>query len=150
MNKFMSRCLAAALSLLLCLSLLPTTAFAMGTQCPRCHHNTYEYTYYGATCQSPAQGGYACSDCKYSVLYTYGTKLGSHNYVDGECTVCGEKDPDYVAPVEPEKPVCTGKAGCTAETHKGTCPENPINKCSGIATCTAAIHSADCRSLLYK
>ena len=26
-----------------------------------------------------------------------------HDYVDGVCTVCGEKDPDYVAPEEPEK-----------------------------------------------
>ena len=26
-----------------------------------------------------------------------------HDYVDGVCTACGEKDPDYVAPEEPEK-----------------------------------------------
>ena len=26
-----------------------------------------------------------------------------HDYVDGVCTVCGEKDPDYVAPEDPEK-----------------------------------------------
>ena len=26
-----------------------------------------------------------------------------HDYVDGVCTVCGEKDPDYVAPEEPKK-----------------------------------------------
>lgn len=26
-----------------------------------------------------------------------------HDYVDGVCTVCGEKDPDYVTPEEPEK-----------------------------------------------
>ena len=25
-----------------------------------------------------------------------------HDYVDGVCTVCGEKDPDYVAPEEPK------------------------------------------------
>lgn len=27
-----------------------------------------------------------------------------HNYENGICTVCGDKDPNYVPPVDPQKP----------------------------------------------
>lgn len=30
--------------------------------------------------------------------------LTTHSYVEGACTVCGEGDPDYVAPTDPTEP----------------------------------------------
>ncbi|MBM6675697.1 hypothetical protein H6A07_02915 [Olsenella uli] len=54
-----------------------------------------------------------CSECGALFSDDGGTTLVSaddlsvpalgHDYVDGVCTVCGEKDPDYVAPEDPEK-----------------------------------------------
>lgn len=36
-------------------------------------------------------------------------KALGHDYEDGKCTVCGEKDPDYVQPTDPEGPDQTGE-----------------------------------------
>ena len=36
-------------------------------------------------------------------------KALGHDYQDGKCTVCGEKDPDYVQPTDPEGPDQTGE-----------------------------------------
>ncbi len=50
------------------------------------------HTWVDATCAAPK----TCSVCS----ATEGDALG-HKFVDGECS-CGEKDPDYVAPIEPQ------------------------------------------------
>lgn len=66
------------------------------------------------TCTSEGAVEYwTCSECGALFSDSAGTTLVSsdslsvpapgHDYVDGVCTVCGEKDPDYVAPEEPEK-----------------------------------------------
>ena len=61
----------------------------------------HEHTWVDATCTAPK----TCSECG----ATEGEALG-HTFVDGECTVCGEKDPnavdpDPVDPVDPADPV---------------------------------------------
>ena len=66
------------------------------------------------TCTSEGAVEYwTCSECGALFSDSAGTTLVSsdslsvpalgHDYVDGVCAVCGEKDPDYVAPEEPEK-----------------------------------------------
>lgn len=67
-----------------------------------------------STCTSEGAVEYwTCSECGALFSDSAGTTLVSsdslsvpalgHDYVDGVCTVCGEKNPDYVAPEEPEK-----------------------------------------------
>ena len=67
-----------------------------------------------STCTSEGAVEYwTCSECGALFSDSAGTTLVSsdslsvpalgHDYVDGVCAVCGEKDPDYVAPEEPEK-----------------------------------------------
>ena len=49
------------------------------------------------------EGGYTtyiCELCGYSYQAKYEDALG-HTFVDGTCSICGEADPDYEAPVEP-------------------------------------------------
>ena len=58
-----------------------------------------------ATCTEPGlTEGKKCAECgEILVPQTEVPALG-HNFKDGECTDCGEKDPDYVVPEEPVEP----------------------------------------------
>lgn len=55
-----------------------------------------------ATCETVGVRTYTCS-CGHS--YTEAIVATGHNYVDGTCTVCGAKDPDYIEPSNPTEPV---------------------------------------------
>ena len=70
---------------------------------------------------------YTLADGKYTetTLAAVTTAKTAHNYVNGVCSVCGEKDPNYVAPVEVTYTKVPAKAAtCTAtgniEYYKGS------------------------------
>lgn len=47
-----------------------------------------------ATCTTAGGTTYTCENCDHSYVET--TPATGHSYVKGTCTVCGEKDPDYI------------------------------------------------------
>ena len=49
----------------------------------------------GATCTADGYEGTVCKNCDYSEVTTI--KAEGHTYVDGECNVCGDIDPNYNA-----------------------------------------------------
>ena len=55
------------------------------------------------TCEDAGWEAYDECACGYSTYEE--TPATGHDYVDGVCTVCGAKDPDYVAPEDPDEPV---------------------------------------------
>ncbi|MBE6932307.1 MAG: hypothetical protein E7464_02865, partial [Ruminococcaceae bacterium] len=65
---------------------------------PPCEHS-YEAVVTDPTCTEGGYTTYTCSKCGESYVADETAKLG-HKYKDGICTVCGEKDPNYV-PDEP-------------------------------------------------
>ena len=57
-----------------------------------------------ATCEDNGYSGdEICVRCGEVIASGKVISALGHDYVDGVCTVCGEKDPDYVAPEEPKK-----------------------------------------------
>lgn len=54
-----------------------------------------------AACTAPGVEERTCASC--GDVESREIAATGHDYVDGVCTVCGEKDPDYVAPEDPEK-----------------------------------------------
>lgn len=54
-----------------------------------------------ASCTEPGVEGRMCASC--GATESREIAATGHDYVDGVCTACGEKDPDYVVPEEPEK-----------------------------------------------
>lgn len=78
-------------------------------------HEAREVPAKAATCTQDGNIGYwHCSDCgKYFAdadctqeitLEDTVVKAKGHNYEDGVCTVCGEKDPNWTEPTEPTQP----------------------------------------------
>jgi len=68
------------------------------------------------TCSEEGEAEYTCKKCGEVIKEPLGK--ASHNYgEDGKCTVCGEADPNYVAPVAPSEPV--------EEPAKELAPETP-------------------------
>lgn len=56
-----------------------------------------------ATCtEKGLTDGMKCSVCEKILVEQQPIDMLKHDYKDGECTVCQAKDPDYVAPTEPE------------------------------------------------
>ena len=63
------------------------------------HTHSYEAAVTVPTC---TEGGYTTYTCECGDSYVADeTEALGHDFVEGTCTRCGEKDPDYVAPVEP-------------------------------------------------
>ena len=63
------------------------------------HTHSYEAAVTDPTC---TEGGYTTYTCHCGDSYTADeTEALGHDFVEGTCTRCGEKDPDYVAPVVP-------------------------------------------------
>lgn len=54
-----------------------------------------------ATCTEPGVEGRACASC--GATESREIAATGHDFVDGACAVCGEKDPSFVTPDEPEK-----------------------------------------------
>ena len=62
------------------------------------NHTFEDGTHTAPTCTEDGFITYLCSYCDAeSVIIEEGTATG-HNYVNGHCTVCGERDPNYVYP----------------------------------------------------
>jgi len=90
---------------------------------PACQH-TYEK--YATLCEDPTcvkDGLYVekCSKCN-DIKYTVVKKLG-HNYVDGTCSRCGEKDPGYIIHTHSYEVYKEEKATCEDDGYV-------IKKCS--------------------
>ena len=63
------------------------------------HTHSYEAAVTVPTC---TEGGYTTYTCACGDSYTADeTEALGHDFAEGTCSRCGEKDPDYVAPVEP-------------------------------------------------
>ena len=63
------------------------------------HTHSYEAAVTVPTC---TEGGYTTYTCECGDSYTADeTEALGHDFAEGTCSRCGEKDPDYVAPVEP-------------------------------------------------
>ena len=60
---------------------------------PECTDHAYEAVVTEPTCIEQGYTTYTCSVCGHSYVDDYVDALG-HNYVDGACTRCGEKDPN--------------------------------------------------------
>lgn len=85
-----------------------------------------------ATCQQKGELTYTCNAS--GNTYSEETDFGGHNYAEGACLVCGEADPDDVAPgcdkctmVEGQHAadcitLCLGNYDCEALTHTRECP----------------------------
>ena len=58
------------------------------------HTHSYTETVTPATCSAQGYTTYTCSICGASYVTEYMSAL-DHNYVDGTCTRCGAKDPNY-------------------------------------------------------
>ena len=87
-------------------------------------HSYGEYVSDGnATCTADGTKTAKCANCdKTNTVADTGSKL-AHNYVDGECTECGEADPD--APVDPEDPCKNGHTwGAYTSNGDATCTAN--------------------------
>ena len=70
-----------------------------GGDTPECEHE-YTSTSTAPTCTDAGVITYTCTKCNAS--YTAeGDPATGHSFADGVCTVCGEKDPDYVDPNAP-------------------------------------------------
>lgn len=54
-----------------------------------------------ATCTEPGVEGRTCASC--GATESREIAATGHDFVDGACAVCGEKDPSFVTPDEPEK-----------------------------------------------
>lgn len=54
-----------------------------------------------ATCTEPGVEGRACASC--GATESREIAATGHDFVDGACAACGEKDPSFVTPDEPEK-----------------------------------------------
>lgn len=54
-----------------------------------------------ATCMEPGVEGRACASC--GATESREIAATGHDFVDGACAACGEKDPSFVTPDEPEK-----------------------------------------------
>lgn len=90
------------------------------TVVPATGHHAVKTEAKAATCTEDGNIAYwYCPDCgKYFAdeactqeitLESTVIKALGHDYEDGKCTVCGEKDPDYVQPTDPEGPDQTGE-----------------------------------------
>lgn len=90
------------------------------TVVPATGHHAVKTEAKAATCTKDGNIAYwYCPDCgKYFAdeactqeitLESTVIKALGHDYQDGKCTVCGEKDPDYVQPTDPEGPDQTGE-----------------------------------------
>ena len=69
-----------------------------------------------AACETPGEKQRTCS-C--GEVETESIPALEHAYEEGICTVCGEKDPDYVKPMEPTEPEPTEPEAPSAERISG-------------------------------
>ena len=85
-------------------------------------HNYVSQTTTPATCTKEGVRTSTCTVCNDS--YTTALPAKGHRYVDGECTVCGEKDPEYVPPSNPSNPTNPANPTNTSPTTP-TSPKTP-------------------------
>ena len=67
---------------------------------PTNHPHKFTAAVTDPTCTEQGFTTYTCDLCDYSYPAKYVDAWG-HDYTDGTCSICGEADPDYEAPVKP-------------------------------------------------
>jgi len=72
---------------------------------PALNHPNIQTTVVAPDCYNAGYTEYYCPDCKETFKHE-GDPATGHNFEDGACTECGEEDPDYVAPEQPEEEEC--------------------------------------------
>ena len=77
---------------------IPFEVVSGGVNVTPTHTHSYTAAVTQPTCTAQGYTTYTCS-CGDSYVDSYTKALG-HNYVNGACTRCGEKDPDYKPPVQ--------------------------------------------------
>lgn len=77
------------------------------------HTHSYNTSVTKPTCTEGGYTTYTCTICGDSYVADYVDALG-HDFVDGICSRCGAKDPNY-KPIEPDKP-CDGGASCPGKS----------------------------------
>ena len=79
------------------------TAMEKGKEIPMKEHTVVDVAAVEATCtEAGANAGTKCSVCGTVLSGCEKVDALGHKYENGVCTVCGEKDPNYVEPVAPE------------------------------------------------
>lgn len=79
------------------------TAMEKGKEIPMKEHTVVDVAAVEATCtEAGATAGTKCSVCGTVLSGCEKIDALGHKYENGVCTVCGEKDPNYVEPVAPE------------------------------------------------
>ena len=79
------------------------TAMEKGKEIPMKEHTVVDVAAVAATCtEAGATAGTKCSVCGTVLSGCEKIDALGHKYENGVCTVCGEKDPNYVEPVAPE------------------------------------------------
>ena len=85
------------------------------------------------TCKEAGIKTFTCTVCDDS--YTEEIEKNSeHSYTDGVCAVCGESDPDYVAPSDPETETTVPTDPGTEPTEPTEPVEKPLSFFEAIAT----------------
>lgn len=75
------------------------TAMEKGKEIPMKEHTSVDVEAVAATCTTDGMtAGTKCSVCDKVLTGCEVVKALGHDYKDGKCTRCGEKDPNYVAP----------------------------------------------------
>ena len=89
----------------------------------------HDYSYYiitYPTCTQPESFTYKCMSCNYQYSYINADALG-HNYKDGVCMRCGEKDPNHQASHTHSYAAAVTDPSCTAAgytTYTCSCGES--------------------------
>ncbi len=111
------------------------SGFTAGEHCTRCDHKVEQtvvdalghdmitHTEILPTCITDGvEAGGECTRCDHKVGLAVIEALG-HDFNEGQCTRCGDKDPDYVSPHEHE--FINGKCECGVEDPNYVAPEQP-------------------------
>lgn len=88
-----------------------------------------------ATCTAEGHEYSVCFECNKIITDAPIAKI-AHNFADGKCTVCGTKDPDYVAPVDPSQPSGPNEADIEWTTGNRPAPAPGTAAPAGAGTST--------------
>ena len=91
--------------------------------------DTYKKGAVAPTCTQPgAEDSTYCDSCDALLAQGAVIPAAGHKFENGQCTVCGEKDPDYTEPTKPTEPSETTQPTeepTTETTKPATDPEGP-------------------------
>ena len=102
------------------------TVIAEGKVIPALGHKTQLQGQKDATCtEAGYTGDLVCTVCNTVVEKGEVIPAKGHHFVDGVCTDCGEKDPDYTEPTDPSEPTNPTDPSEPTEPSDPTKPSEP-------------------------